>query len=167
MELLEWWTKKHRHLIKTRDGDQQIKKQHKNANSINQTTLQMKDINGQVIILKSPLNLLLQQNMKVAVNTKRAWTKKIGSVKNVEGMKVIQMITLNVTSVPSGTINMENIWKLLKKVTCTSLPIATRQSLLTIYKSFIRPHLDYGDVVHDQPQNETGQYMKVVSIMQL
>ena len=69
----------------------------------------MKDINGQVIILKSPLNLLLQQNMKVAVNTKRAWTKKIGSVKNVEGMKVIQMITLNVTSVPSGTINMQNI----------------------------------------------------------
>ena len=31
----------------------------------------------------------------------------------------------------------------------------TRQSLLTIYKSFIRPHLDYGDVVYDQPHNET------------
>ena len=30
-----------------------------------------------------------------------------------------------------------------------------RQSLLTIYKSFIRPHLDYGDVVYDQPHNET------------
>ena len=24
-------------------------------------------------------------------------------------------------------------------------------SLLTIYKSFIRPHLDYGDVIYDQP----------------
>ena len=25
-----------------------------------------------------------------------------------------------------------------------------RLSLLTIYKSFIRPHLDYGDVIYDQ-----------------
>ena len=30
-----------------------------------------------------------------------------------------------------------------------------RQSLLTICKSFIRPHLDYGDVVYDQSYNET------------
>ena len=28
------------------------------------------------------------------------------------------------------------------------------QSLLTIYKSFIRPHLDYGDIIYDQPNNE-------------
>ena len=26
-------------------------------------------------------------------------------------------------------------------------------SLLTIYKSFIRPHLDYGDIIYDQPSN--------------
>ena len=69
----------------------------------------MKDIKDPVIRLKSPLNFLLQQNMKVALNTKRAWTKKIGSAKNMEGMKVIQMITMNVKSVPSGTINMQNI----------------------------------------------------------
>ena len=30
-----------------------------------------------------------------------------------------------------------------------------RQSLLNIYKSFIRPHLDYGDVIYDQPHNDT------------
>ena len=29
------------------------------------------------------------------------------------------------------------------------------QCLLTIYKSFIRPHLDYGDVIYDQPLNES------------
>ena len=29
-----------------------------------------------------------------------------------------------------------------------------RQSLLTIYKSFIRPHLDCGDVVYDRPHND-------------
>ena len=26
-----------------------------------------------------------------------------------------------------------------------------RSSLLTVYKCFIRPHLNYGDVVYDQP----------------
>ena len=30
-----------------------------------------------------------------------------------------------------------------------------RDSLVTIYKSFIRPHLDYGDVIHDQPNNDS------------
>ena len=30
-----------------------------------------------------------------------------------------------------------------------------RNALLTIYKSFIRPHLDYDDVVYDQPTNES------------
>ena len=30
-----------------------------------------------------------------------------------------------------------------------------RQSLLTIYKSFIRPHLDYENVIYDQPLNES------------
>ena len=28
-----------------------------------------------------------------------------------------------------------------------------RSFLLTIYKSFARPHLDYGDVIYDQPNN--------------
>ena len=33
--------------------------------------------------------------------------------------------------------------------------ILPRQALLTIYKSFIRPHLDYGDIIYDQPNNES------------
>ena len=32
--------------------------------------------------------------------------------------------------------------------------ILPRFSLLTIYKSFVRPHLDYGDVIYDQPNNQ-------------
>ena len=28
-------------------------------------------------------------------------------------------------------------------------------SLVTIYKSFIRPHLDYGDVIFDQAYNKS------------
>ena len=31
--------------------------------------------------------------------------------------------------------------------------ILPRSALLTIYKSFIRPHLDYGDIIYDQPYN--------------
>ena len=38
---------------------------------------------------------------------------------------------------------------LLRKLNLT-LP---RSSLLIIYKSFIRPHLDYDDIVYDQPNN--------------
>ena len=33
-----------------------------------------------------------------------------------------------------------------------SLP---RSALITIYKSFIRPHIDYGDIVYDQAYNES------------
>ena len=28
-------------------------------------------------------------------------------------------------------------------------------SLITIYKSFVRPHLDYDDIIYEQPNNET------------
>ena len=31
--------------------------------------------------------------------------------------------------------------------------ILPRPALLTIYKSFIRPHLDYGDIIYDQAYN--------------
>ena len=29
------------------------------------------------------------------------------------------------------------------------------EALLTVYKSFVRPHLDYGDIIYDQPNNES------------
>ena len=28
-------------------------------------------------------------------------------------------------------------------------------SLITMYKSFVKPHLEYGDVIYDQPVNES------------
>ena len=53
----------------------------------------------------------------------------------------------------------EHINEKLKKVTKNinllrnlTLP---RSSLLIIYKSFIRPHLDYDDIVYDQPNNSS------------
>ena len=36
-------------------------------------------------------------------------------------------------------------------------PIIPRAALLTIYKSFLRPHLDYGDVIYDRAFNESFQ----------
>ena len=38
---------------------------------------------------------------------------------------------------------------------CKLHQILLRQSLITIYKSFIRPHLDYGDIVHDEAFKES------------
>ena len=32
-------------------------------------------------------------------------------------------------------------------------PILPRFSLLTIYKTFVRPHLDYEDMIYDQTYN--------------
>ena len=72
----------------------------------------------------------------------------------------------------SGHIN-EKIKKATKGINFIrkmnlSLP---RFSLLTIYKSFVRPHLDYGDVIYDQPNNsslsdkiESVQYNAVLAI---
>ena len=47
----------------------------------------------------------------------------------------------------------------------------SRSSLLTIYKSFVRPHLDYDHVIYDQPNNtplsdkiESVQYNAVLEI---
>ena len=46
-----------------------------------------------------------------------------------------------------------------------------RSFLLTIYKSFVRPHLDYSDVIYDQPNNsrlsdkiESVQYNAALAI---
>ena len=46
-----------------------------------------------------------------------------------------------------------------------------RSSWLTVYKCFIRPHLDYGDVIYDQPnlsslthKFESVQYNAVLAI---
>ena len=33
----------------------------------------------------------------------------------------------------------------------------SRNSLLTIYKSFFRPHLDYGDILYEKANNEDFQ----------
>ena len=41
------------------------------------------------------------------------------------------------------------LWKLNNR-----LP---RSSLITIYKSFVRPHLDYGDVIFDKAYNNSFQ----------
>ena len=38
------------------------------------------------------------------------------------------------------------------------LPVNLRRNaLLTIYKSFIRPHFDYGDTLYDKPSNDNFQ----------
>ena len=33
-----------------------------------------------------------------------------------------------------------------------------RKSLMTIYKAFLRPQIDYGAIIHDQPQNDNESF---------
>ena len=33
--------------------------------------------------------------------------------------------------------------------------ILSRKSLLTIYKSFLRPNLDYADIIYNKPSNQS------------
>ena len=37
---------------------------------------------------------------------------------------------------------------------------APNEQALTIYKSFIRPHLDYGDILYDKPDKRNFQNKK-------
>ena len=39
----------------------------------------------------------------------------------------------------------------MKKLSLT----LSRKTLLTIYKSFVRPNLDYADIIYDKPLNES------------
>ena len=57
--------------------------------------------------------------------------------------------------------------KIAKANICKSAHVLPRQSLLTRYKSFIRPHLDYGDMIYDQPNNKSFCNLKKFNILQL
>ena len=38
---------------------------------------------------------------------------------------------------------------------CKLAHVLPRESLVTIYKSFVTPHIDYGDIIYDQPNNDS------------
>ena len=62
----------------------------------------------------------------------------------------------------------EKISKAMKGIGITKKlsNVLPRKSLITIYKSFVRPHLDYGDLIYDQPNNESFcQQIESVNIM--
>ena len=40
-------------------------------------------------------------------------------------------------------------------IICKLAHALPRESLVTIYKSFVRPHIDYGDIIYDQPNNDS------------
>ena len=37
-----------------------------------------------------------------------------------------------------------------------------RKSLVTVYKAFLRPLIGYGDIIYDQPQNESCEKIESV-----
>ena len=48
-------------------------------------------------------------------------------------------------------------------IICKLQNVLTRSALLTIYKSFIRPYLDYGDIIYDKAFNDSF-HAKLVSL---
>ena len=50
-------------------------------------------------------------------------------------------------------IDLEN----KQKYTCNkkTRPSLPRKPLMKIYKAFLKPLIDYGDIIYDQPQNES------------
>ena len=69
------------------------------------------------------------------------------SVKQVASQKHLGMILNTKLNFQDNLKNILNKTIGLLRKLQNNLP---RGPLLTIYKSFIRPHLDYGDVVYDQ-----------------
>ena len=59
----------------------------------------------------------------------------------------------------------EKITKAMKRtgVSKRLSKMPSRQSLITIYKSFVRPHLGYGHTLHDQPNNKS-LYQKIETV---
>ena len=49
---------------------------------------------------------------------------------------------------------MTKCYKMIGTIKRLSVSIP-RDALLRIYKWFIRPHLDYGDIMYDKPNNES------------
>ena len=56
---------------------------------------------------------------------------------------------------PKKALELYNIIKLHNKTTNKFQSVLPRHFLITIYKTFIRPHLDYGDVIYDRAFNES------------
>ena len=77
------------------------------------------------------------------------------SVKQVPSQKHVGLIfdsKLNFQEHFQNTLNKVNkAIGLLRKLQ----NILPGEPLLTIYKSFVRPHLDYGDVIYDQQYNDS------------
>ena len=74
--------------------------------------------------------------------------QKISSQKNL-GIRLDEELTFkhyNIVKINKANKSIGIIFKLNN--------IQPRSTLLTIYRSFIRPHIDYSDDIYDQPQNE-------------
>ena len=86
------------------------------------------------------------------------WKKKFNHDSSNQAHEVIFIRTIKVTAHPQLFFN--NDPGLLQNLQNT---LPRPSSLLTIYKSFIKPHLDFGDIIYNQAYNMSFQ-QKVESI---
>ena len=135
----------------------------------------VKDINESASILNNDLLLISKWafNWKMLFNpdpTKPAQEVIFSKTKKIQALPIIIFNNILVEKMPyqkhlgilldeklnfkqhvdSAILKMNKGISVIKKLR-HSLP---RKSLLTIYKAFLRPLIDYGDIIYDQPQNE-------------
>ena len=69
-------------------------------------------------------------------------------------LEIVLDLKLNFNAHVEQRIKMCNRIKgLIRRLSVT----LSRNALLTIYKTLVRPHLDYGDILYDKPNNENFQ----------
>ena len=91
--------------------------------------------------IQKPCNFLIYLNNKL-----------VKQVPSQENLGIISHSKLDFEEHLKNTLNKVNKTIALLRKLENFLP---RGPLLTIYKSFVRPHLDYGDVIYDQHYNNS------------
>ena len=110
------------------------------------------DKQAQEVIFSRKLRKVCHSPLRFKNNVSQASSQKLLGL-TLDNRFTFDEDLTNVSNKISKTIGL--LWKLQN--------ILPRPALLTIYKCFIRPHLDYGDIIYDQAYN-LSFHQKVESI---
>ena len=69
---------------------------------------------------------------------------------NHHGMYLDENLNFN-TNINEKIAKANKVIGIICKLAC----VIPRESFITIYKSFVKPHIDYGDIIYDQPNNDS------------
>ena len=110
---------------------------------------------------KQAQEIIFSRKLKKATHPPLLFNKNnVSQVNSQKHLGVILDVKLTFEEHPKNVFNKTNKTIGLLRKLSNLLP---RQALLTIYKAFVRSHLDYGDVLYDQAFNNSF-HAKIESI---